>query len=197
MIKKQFKGQGRTISDPPKAQKATIPTKETAPKQPPPPQAPPKPAGPLPTPENRSIKITERDATVAGKSVEVEPRETYELQKSDLKGIRVGPQPPREFGSRPAPKPVPKVAKVRFQISLHGKIINAESEFQTSEMASALYEFLETHVFNSVEDLAILSLYPRMLIPRDNTKALAAYKISGSIVLQVNCKDNAVLKSFH
>ncbi|OHT14962.1 hypothetical protein TRFO_14623 [Tritrichomonas foetus] len=182
----KFKGEGRTLNDPPKKKEAP-PQKPQPPPQPNP--APPKPEEPLPGPDNRQTKISARDAHAAGSSI---PKHTdeddYQLQKSDLRGLRVGSNvQPKTFAdaNRNKGKPVPMTANIRFTIPINKEIVTAEAKFATSEPLEALYLYLEKEVFKSVDSLEIRQTFPTTPIPRDPNKALASMKIHGQVMLQV------------
>ena len=115
------------------------------------------------------------------------------MKASDLKGVRVGGQP-RQFGQQPRPSAPSRIANVRFQIRNEGKIITVDAKFATSEKLTALYEFLEQEVFESVQGLEIMNSFPRMILPRDDTLALAGQQITGQVILQVNISGPAKLK---
>lgn len=190
--KSKFIGKPRSLADP-SPPKPVIAPKRAEPVAPPPP----KPQEPLPTPDNRQVKTTVRDAGAPATPVPTTDADDYKLTGADIKGMSVGSKvKPKTFAdARPAARQQPLIANVKFVIQHGGKIINTEAKFQTCEKLSALYEFLEKDVFESVEKFEIRQTFPATVIPRDDSKALAAMKICGSVMLNVVVTGTATLKS--
>ncbi|KAH0795682.1 hypothetical protein GPJ56_000561 [Histomonas meleagridis] len=195
--KSKFQGKPRTLNDPKPEKKAPpqpkIPAQETAPV--PPPQKK-EPEAPPPGPENRSIKATsyENKAAVTPSTI---PDDDYEMSRSDVKGLRVGANvAPKTFASVNAKQTrAPSlIANIRFQIQDGNNIRKIEAKFQTSEKLSALYEFLEKEVFDSVGSFEIRKMFPNQLIPRDNAKTLASQKLSGQVMVNVTIQGNTTFK---
>jgi hypothetical protein len=103
-----------------------------------------------------------------------------------------GPKPP------PAPTVRPKadlsVANVKFEFRFRDTVHRRDAQFQISQSLAELYNWLEANVFATVDGLEVVQAFPRAVIPRDPSRALASMQIKGQVLLQVNFT-RAVLRS--
>jgi hypothetical protein len=198
MFKKNaFKGKGRSLADP-------VPARPPPPAAPPP-AAPPSaghatrqvsaPVEPPPGPDNRSTKVSVKQPSGSVTPNTDSDPSFYKLTGEDVKGLLVGERAKQEktFADvRRPPKVQPLTANVKFQVLIEKNTINVEAKFQTSESLAALYTYLETEVFESVNSFEIR--FMAKPIPRDARVTLASEKLCGPIMLTVVVSGKAKLK---
>jgi hypothetical protein len=78
------------------------------------------------------------------------------------------------------------VANVKFEFRIKDKIQRRDAQFAISQSLAELYEWLEANVFATVDGLEVIQAFPRAVIPRDTSRALASMQIKGQVLLQVN-----------
>jgi hypothetical protein len=186
----QYKGKPRTLGDPspPKPNPSAQPLRANNPVQAEPsPET--EPEGPLPGPENRSLKVSIRKGGVAAAPSPAVDDSEYALRGSDVKGMSVGAKAkPKTFAdAKGGARQQPLIANVKFNIDLHSEAVTVEAKFQTRETLSALHEFLRVHVLNDGDEYELRQPFPSSLIPNDQ-RTLASQKISGSVMLNVMIK---------
>jgi hypothetical protein len=94
------------------------------------------------------------------------------------------PKPPPAQAARP--KADLNVANVKFEFRIRDKIQRRDAQFEISQSLAELYEWLEANVFITVDGLEVVQAFPRAVIPRDTSRALASMQIKGQVLLQVN-----------
>ena len=101
---------------------------------------------------------------------------------------------PKTFADvRKVPKAIPLIAKIKFDIRAESTIFTVEAQFATKETIDAVYEFLETEVFEKFGTIEVIQTFPRQVLPRDG-KTLVALKLTGSTMLHVNVTGDVSLK---
>jgi hypothetical protein len=184
----KYKGKPRTLDEPSRA-KAPQPVPQASAPVRTEPRPQPEPEGPLPGPENRSMRVTTRKAGVAASPAPTVDDSEYALRGSDVKGMAVGSSTkPKTFGDgKSGARQQPLIANVKFSIDLKSEAVTVEAKFLTRESLSALHDFLKIHVLNDGDEYELRQSFPSSLIPNSD-RTLAAEKISGSVMLNVMIK---------
>jgi hypothetical protein len=111
----------------------------------------------------------------------------YELQPSDLRGLRPRQRTFADAGRRQsARQPAPSVA-VRFRVFVGGRNTKAcQAMFDITEKVSALHEFVAREVREAATGFDLR--FVNQIVPRDEAKTLLSQNITGRVVLDVIVK---------
>lgn len=94
----------------------------------------------------------------------------------------------------PKPKADPNIVSVKFEFQYNGAPKRVDTKFAISQKAVDLYIYLEEDVFLNPDGLEVVQSFPKMSIPRDETKTLGALKLRGQVLLQVRFKGTPELR---
>lgn len=84
---------------------------------------------------------------------------------------------------------------IRFEFRINNKRQRVEKEFSLNQKPSELYRYLREDFFESVDDLMIIQLFPKTVIPDDDKKSLRYYNMQGNVVLSLVFSGNPNIKT--
>jgi len=189
MKKNAFKGQARTLTEPPKEKPVPKIMEIISNKE----EEVPEPIV-LPGPGNRQVKVIPRSLGAPGKPAPEVPESDYSIKSSDIKGMKSGFGEPKTFASVRKEVKIPsRIAKIKFDIRTKEAAYFVEAQFATSETISVVYEFLEIEILGGCKSFEIVRPFPRSVIPNEE-KPLAALQLHGSQMLQVFVQGDCIIK---